>query len=323
MLSRPEFEKKQLVFAFLNDGDKLSFKNDNLIVRSAGGEIRHQSTCYRVLAVFAVGNASITTGLIERAHRFGFPIFLMKENLRVYDVLGHVTEGTTKLRRRQYLSVGVGIAQRLVANKIGNQRAALMRQRNKTQETKEAIQVLAALEETALCMEGNVHELMGLEGSAAKAYFPQQFNNADWTSRKPRVKGDFLNAVLDFGYTILFHYMEALLKLFGFDLYVGVLHREFYMRKSLVCDFVEPFRPLIDLAVRKAVSLGQCRQEDFSVRNGRWELNKEERKRYVGFLVRPILENRTAMFCYVQDYYRAFIREADAAEYPWFGMEGA
>ncbi len=43
-----------------------------------------------------------------------------------------------------------------------------------------------------------------------------------------------------------------MLYIYGFDVFCGVLHRQFYMRKSLVCDVIEPFRPIIDLQIRKA-----------------------------------------------------------------------
>ena len=31
--------------------------------------------------------------------------------------------------------------------------------------------------------------------------------------------------------------------------------KEFYMRKSLVCDLVEPLRPIIDQQVKKSINL--------------------------------------------------------------------
>ena len=55
------------------------------------------------------------------------------------------------------------------------------------------------------------------------------------------------------------------IELFGFDTYVGVLHREFFHRKSLVCDLVEPFRPIIDSSLIKALNLGQIHEDDFYV----------------------------------------------------------
>lgn len=45
--------------------------------------------------------------------------------------------------------------------------------------------------------------------------------------------------------------------LHAMDVYCGVLHTMFYMRKSLVCDVMEPFRVIVDEQVKKSLNLGQ------------------------------------------------------------------
>jgi CRISPR-associated protein Cas1 len=67
MLERTDFSKKQLVFVFSTQGEKLAFKNDNLIVKSKEGKTKYQITCYRIFILYVVGETSITTGLIRRA----------------------------------------------------------------------------------------------------------------------------------------------------------------------------------------------------------------------------------------------------------------
>ena len=66
MLSLPEMKKKQIVFVFSNEGDKLSFSNDNIVVKDKEGKIKHQSTCYKLFMVAVVGNISITSGILQR-----------------------------------------------------------------------------------------------------------------------------------------------------------------------------------------------------------------------------------------------------------------
>jgi CRISPR-associated protein Cas1 len=51
--------------------------------------------------------------------------------------------------------------------------------------------------------------------------------------------------------------------MYGFDVYVGILHTQFFHRKSLVCDLEEPFRPIGDAAILKAMNLGQVSEKDF------------------------------------------------------------
>ena len=94
----------------------------------------------------------------------------------------------------------------------------------------------------------------------------------DWMGRYPRTKIDKNNLLLDMGYTFLFHFLEALLLLYGFDIYEGFYHRRFYQRKSLVCDIEEPFRAIIDEAMRKSFNLGQIKNSDFGFTNGQYFL---------------------------------------------------
>ena len=319
MIGAEEYNKKQIVFVFANEGEKISFKNDNIVVQAKNGEIKHQSTCWRISVLFVVGSATLTSGLIERSHRFCFPIFLMKQTLRTYDVIGFKAEGNTLLRKLQYTEGGLEIAKHLIENKILNQRKTLMKQRFRGDEINAVISSLkvSAQKVSEVC---SIQELMGLEGSASRVYFKNHFNNCEWQGRQPRVKRDYINITLDLGYTLLFNYIESLLYYFGFDLYVGNLHQEFYMRKSLVCDLVEPFRPLIDQCVRTAISNNQCKSEDFNNSNGRWLLEWEKNKEYVLFLLKPLLKHKDEMFKYVRDYYRAFVQQKPVNQFPVFEL---
>ena len=60
MLNANDFGKKQIIFLFTNAGEKLSFSNDNIVVKDRDGKVKHQSTCYRLFMVCVIGNISIT-----------------------------------------------------------------------------------------------------------------------------------------------------------------------------------------------------------------------------------------------------------------------
>lgn len=61
---------------------------------------------------------------------------------------------------------------------------------------------------------------MGIEGISAKLYFKSLFAEYEWKSRQPRTKCDMTNTLMDIGYTILFKFVNALLEMYGFDVYV-------------------------------------------------------------------------------------------------------
>lgn len=323
MLNINEFEKKQIIFAFLSSGEKVSFSNDNIVVKDANGKIKHQSTCYRLFAVFVVGHITVTSGLIQRAHKFGFSIIFMTHGMKVYDFIGGKMEGNVLLRKHQYGfdDPELGLAKHILEKKIRNQRLNISLQRSKGEEQQMAINQIKHCEEMVALYKGDLSGLLGIEGVAARIYFKNYFNNVDWLGRKPRIKNDYVNSTLDIGYTILFNILDALLNVYGFDTYCGILHRQFYMRKSLVCDFIEPFRILVDRQVRKSINLGQCSVDDFDLVNHRYLLKWKKNNDYVKFLLEPILNNRRALFLYIQTYYRCFMKQKDIKDYPVFKFE--
>ncbi|HOM88093.1 MAG TPA: CRISPR-associated endonuclease Cas1, partial [Spirochaetota bacterium] len=133
-----------------------------------------------------------------------------------------------------------------------------------------------------------------------------------------RTKIDTTNTLLDIGYTFLFNIMDAMLNLYGFDVYRGVYHRNFYQRKSLVCDMVEPFRCIIDKKIKNAYNLGQIKAADFTESRGQYFLNHDKNKEYTGWLLQEIMKYKKDMFVYVQKYYRAFMKEKPIKDYPEF-----
>ena len=317
MLNANDFKKKQIVFLFTNEGDKLSFLNDNIIVKNKEGGIKYQSTCYRLFMICVVGNISITSGLIQRSKKFGFSICLMTTTFKVYEILGARMEGNTLLRKHQYEYTENDIGRKIEQNKIKNQSQILKNIRGKNQIMKEGIELL---DKMVVQLEQQLEylEVMGIEGNAARVYFSRVFDNVDWKGRKPRIKNDYVNVTLDIGYTMLFNIVDAILQVYGFDTYYGVFHKCFYMRKSLVCDLMEPIRPVVDYQVRKSINLGQCKENDFEVVNNRWCLKYKSNPQYIQFLMNAILEYKDDIFLYIQQYYRFFMKRKSVSEIPVF-----
>ncbi len=320
MLTAPDFTKKQIVFVLFHEGEKMAFTNDNLVVKTAEGKIKFQITCYRLFIIFAVGHWSITSVVIQKAKKFGFFIALMTPGYRLYGLIGAEKDGNTMLKKKQYHYEGLDLAKHITDNKLANQQLLLMGMRNKAESTRQAITAITQYREQ-LKTAATLNELMAYEGLAAKQYFKNYFNNIDWQGRQPRIKRDMTNATLDIGYTLLFAFIEALLCSYGFDTYCGVMHRQFYMRKSLVCDLVEPFRVIIDHSVKKAINLRQIQEKDFTVVQNQYRLNWDKSSSYVQFLMMPIIEEKDEIFLYVQNYYRAFMKELPAEAYPVWNWE--
>lgn len=321
MMSTRDFEHKQIAFVFSNRGEKISFKNDNIIVSDSEGKTKHQSTCYRLFALFVCGDYCVTTGLLERSKKFGFTIVFMTASLRVTMILPSKAEGNVLLRKRQYAYDKTDIAARVISNKIHNQNFLLKKIRKKADDEKRVIADLERYEKDVLNPGLSVQEIMGIEGVSAKLYFKTLFAAYNWKSRQPRVKNDITNTLLDIGYTILFNIVNALLEMYGFDVYVGILHTQFFHRKSLVCDLEEPFRPIVDAAILKAMNLGQVRKKDFWKNQSQYILPWKNSQKYISLILEAIMEYKNEIFIYLQGYYRAFMRDKPAEEFPVFDME--
>lgn len=316
MLSLPDFKEKQLIICFSTEGQKVSFSNDNLVIKDIEEKIILQATCYKIFSLWIIGNTTITTGILERSKKFGFSIFLLNYGNRQYGTWNSTTEGNFLLRKKQYEYKDLHIAKHLVYNKITNHIELLKSIRNKEAELKETIEKLNNyLEQTKKI--NDLQTLLGIEGSAARIYFSSWFFDIGWEGRKPRTKINELNTLLDIGYTFLFNIIECMLNLYGFDLYYGVYHRCFYQRKSLVCDIVEPFRCIIDKQIKKSYGLKQIQFDDFIEKKGQYFLKTEKNKQYTKILIQGI-EHKEEIFKYVQEYYRCFMRNKPITDYPIF-----
>lgn len=315
MLSLPDFREKNIIVSFPSEGQSISFKNDNLIIKDGDNNTILQTSCHRIFSVIIVGGSTITTGIIDRSKKFGFSIYLMSYGLKPIGVWNSSAEGNFLLRQKQYAYSDTTIALYLVKNKIQNQMDLLKSVRFKTNRVKDAI---ISLEWYKTKSERDLKSILGMEGISSRVFFQAWFEELNWKGRKPRSKIDITNTILDIGYTYLFYFLESMLNLYGFDIYKGVYHQNFYQRKSLVCDLVEPFRCIIDRKIKSAYGLNQIQEKDFTENRGQWFLKIDQNKKYSQWIVQEILKYKEPIFQYVQDYYRAFMRNKPIDEFPIF-----
>lgn len=296
--------------------------NGELMLKEYDGEKEKTLTKFpfqKLLALFIIGHITVTTPLIEKCKRYGVALVVMKPNLRPVFFWADSAEANFLLRKRQfeYKTDDLSMAKCIVRNKITNQRSALQKTRRKDTLTTDAI----SLCESALASMNNVNDynkLMGLEGTVAKSFFSAYFQNRDWKGRHPRMKCDAMNVTLDIGYTILFNFLESFIRMFGFDLYVGVYHRMWFKRKSLVCDLMEPFRCIIDHTVLLAYNRKQFSDKDFTQVKQEYRLKYEKCADYYKVFYDALTVRKTDIFKYVQQYYRCFMGCKSVQNYPTF-----
>ena len=276
----------------------------------------------KILVLFIIGDATLTTPLIDRCNKNGISLVVVKPNFRLVFSYGKIAEGNFLLRQQQYLfpKENLNIAKVLILNKILNQRRLLQKTRLKSTLFSHAISVCNHTIEQ-LDQQTELKHVLALEGKVAKIFFSAYYNDFNWTGRKQRTKIDMVNAILDLGYTILFNYVECMLRLFGFDLYKGVCHQLWFQRKSLVCDIVEPFRALIDQATRKNLNYKKFKESDFDIKQGRYYLKRSCSQMYYEVYLKEIIQHKNEIFLFIRQYYRCFMGRKSVKNYPVFELK--
>lgn len=169
------------------------------------------------------------------------------------------------------------LARSLVATKVRNQRTLL--QRNHVEPPAHVLEVLKRMATRAQTA-GSLDALLGIEGTAAAAYFGHfagmiktddgdPLRAFDFRRRNRRPPADPVNAMLSFVYSILTRDLTIACHAVGLDPFVGFFHQMRFGRPALALDLMEGFRPLIaDSAVLTAINTGMVTSNDF-VRTGR------------------------------------------------------
>ena len=168
----------------------------------------------------------------------------------------------------------------IIRRKIENQQAMLLMgdvaNEQEMQVLRKAIARLDHINERLSRVEGErigdvAAQLRGIEGTASRIYFdalnlllPEEYR-FDERSQHPAL--DVANALLNYGYGMLYGKVEVALIRAGADPYIGVLHRDEYNRPVLVYDLIEPYRAWVDYVVytllaQHAVTADYCSVDD-------------------------------------------------------------
>jgi len=301
MLTLPDFKEKKIVLiqAEKDIDQQIRFWNSNVRLYK-DGECVDQISCYLVLCIFIIGNTSITTTLIQKAKKYGISIFLLNYSLKLYAEIMAVAEGNYALRANQYSMTDerqLNQAKIIVENKVLNQMKLVQKTSKNTFEIESTIKKIKDTQ--------NISELLGIEGNCASEYFQAVFKEYGWNRRAPQTKEDITNFLMDIGYTYLFNYVDAILRLFGFDTYKGFYHQLFFQRKSLSCDLVEVFRPIVDKTIVKGYNLQKIKEEDFIYKYGAYQIKSDSklRSKYSIMFFEAITDHKEEIYKYLRQYY--------------------
>ena len=264
-------------------GAYLTREGENLLIR-VEQETRLRLPIHTLGAVACFGVVNASAPLMHLCAERGTTLSFFSENGRFMarvegPVSGNVLLRVEQVSRFRSPEAGASIARAIVAAKVINSRAVLLRAAREAPVTSAAAQPLREAARRLrfiahrLDAELTVDEVRGLEGDAARVYFNvfdhlilAQKDAFAFRTRSRRPPLDPINALLSFVYTLLVHDVRSALEGVGLDPQIGFLHRLRPGRPSLALDLMEELRaPLADRFVLTLVNRRQVRPEGFQI----------------------------------------------------------
>ena len=248
--------------------------------------------------------AALSTDAIALALKHNIDIVVVEKDGHPIGRFWHSKLGsTTKIRKEQLKaslnSIGVNWIKTWLSGKLENQADFLQDlKKHRTQQHSMLDEKTASilqfrqniLQSKAETIKEVDESFRGWEGSAGRHYFdalaqcmPEAFA---FKGRSFRPAQDEFNAMLNYAYGILYSRVERALMLAGLDPFVGFMHRDDYNTKSLVFDFIEPYRIYADRFVFRLFTGKKINKKYFSHFTGGVSLNEEGK----AFFVPPYLE---------------------------------
>ena len=241
------------------------------------------------------GNAQITTQAMHFCLQAKIPIYLLSGQGRFHGVVDGFSTDPVLLHRDQFRRAEepqfcLELAREWVRGKIANSRVILLRYGRK-RDFPELLRAADRLKGTLRNLKEakDLESLRGHEGTAARIYFAAlaAVFSPDWrfTGRNRQPPTDPVNALLSYGYTLLFYNLYSFLRARGLNPQVGFYHQVRVGHPALVSDMLEEFRAIIvDIIVLNLVLNRSLVPEQFTLpdaTNKACVMDKEARKVFI------------------------------------------
>ena len=281
-------------------GYYVSLQKEKILIRR-GEQLLDEVQIPLLEQILIFGKSQVTTQVIRECLKRDIPIAYLSRMGFCYGRLIPIERGYRQLARyQQQLSMveRLLMARLFVWAKIKNSRVILQRQARKggLDSVNLAVQNLEHLANSALVAD-EVAKLMGVEGAAAAIYFSAfgdclANNDFVFVARSRRPPGNPVNAMLSFGYQVLWNHLLALIELQGLDPYYACLHQGTERHAALASDLIEEFRAsIVDSLVLYLVNRSIVSAvDDFQFRDGGCFLNDTGRKKFLRAFIQRMEE---------------------------------
>jgi len=255
--------------------------------------VKQHIAAHKVKSIILSTSAALSTDAVKLALTNNVDIIFTHSDGQPMGRIWHSKLGsTTKIRKRQLeASLGkeaVSYTVAWIAEKMNNQ-LDFIRDLKKhrpqsadflTDKITRLVNLHSSLKNlTAEKIDEIAESLRGLEGTAGRLYFetishvlPDAYK---FSGRSMRPAKDAFNVFLNYGFGVLYSRVEKCLIIAGLDPYVGFLHRDDYNQKSMVFDFIEPYRIFVETTVFRLFSAKKINKAHIDEITNGVTLNKE------------------------------------------------
>lgn len=211
----------------------------------------------KVGQIVIFGACMITPAALRHCLTQNTPIVLLSQQGKYFSRIESTDDVNIALERLQFERSSeetflLECSRNFVRAKLHNSSVLLKRhaEKSENQRLNKAIADIHLLEK-ALERAETIEAVRGYEGQGAAVYFSvfqELFESGTFTFklRVRRPPTDPVNAMLSFGYSMLFNNIFSMARLHRLHPYVGFLHADKPQHPALISDLIEEFRTLID-----------------------------------------------------------------------------
>ncbi len=264
-------------------GTALNRENEGFVISTSEG--RQRIPAEGITSIQISKGAQITSDAVMLAVEREIEVLFMDRSGNVIGRIWSPKYGSVSSIRKGQLNFSLSHdaivwIKEVIRQKIENQQALLIAMTTDDQVVINKVQTaIRRLEDYRVKIAGINGEVMsdvsstlrGWEGLASKIYFealnlflPETYR---FEKRSQHPATDVANALLNYGYGILYGKVEGALIKAGIDPYIGVLHRDDYNRPVLVYDVIELYRVWVDYVVCTLLMQNAITDEYYSVKS--------------------------------------------------------
>jgi CRISP-associated protein Cas1 len=247
--------------------------------------------------VVCYGSVRITVPVLLTLSEQGVPTYFCRLTGELRGIFGAPPADwplwMTQARVAENEAIRVDFSREIVAAKLHN--FAELAVRFKLARAEDVADELRKLERAGV-NKTTLEAINGLEGRGAAVYFGAMRETLaeEWnfTGRRTQPPPDPVNAMLSFGYTLLYHHISTALLIYGMNPRIGLFHVERGAYHALACDMQEEFRHLVDAQVWAMIHRREVKPTDFyASEDGRYPclMKQDLRRKFIN-----TFENRLA-----------------------------